>query len=141
MTLKFPESMDECVYFTRRQLNNNGNVVAWVFKEDCPKCKKAKMGKPKDPKTGKPKIRATEYECPECGYSEEKEAYEDKLTCNVQYVCPKCGNSAEKQVPFKRKKVKIEDPEMPGKKVAADAVVFECDKCKEKLYITKKMKG
>ena len=57
MTLTMPESMSECLYFSRRDFNNEGSAVAWVYKKDCPECGKAKMGKPVDEKTGKAKIR------------------------------------------------------------------------------------
>ncbi|MFH1770789.1 MAG: hypothetical protein ABH828_04495 [archaeon] len=127
MSLTMPNSMDECVYFTRRVMDN-GKIVAWVFKEDCPECGKAKMGKPLDEKTGKPKIRATEYVCPECGYSVPKQQYEDTLTCNIQYTCPVCKFEGEIQVPYKRKSFQ-----------GVKAIVFECEKCKEKIPITKKM--
>ena len=76
MSLQQPKSMDECIYFTNRTLDK-GKIKAWVFKGKCPKCGKGLIGKPKDPKTGKPKIRATEYVCPECGYTVEKQKYED----------------------------------------------------------------
>ncbi len=135
MALKMPESMDECVYFTRR---SKPQVVAWVFREKCPKCKKALMGKPKDA-SGKVKIRAKEYVCPECGHAIEKSAYEDTLTASIQYTCPKCGFSGEHQMPFKRKKIRIFDEE-EGKEVMADALVFNCQKCNEKIAVTKKMK-
>ncbi len=137
MALKFPESTDECVYFTRRAIGK-GKTIAWVFKEKCPKCKKAFMGKPKDEKTGKVKIRAKEYVCPECGNTVEKKAYEETLTCNVQYTCPACGKSEEQQVLFKRKKVKIFDEE-EGKEKTGDAVQIVCS-CGHKINITKKMK-
>ncbi len=68
MALKYPDSMDDCAYFTRRLVGDR-KIVTWVFKETCPQCKKGIMGKPKDPKTGKPKIRANEYTCPECGHT------------------------------------------------------------------------
>ncbi len=135
MALKQPNSMDECVYFTRR---SKPNIVAWVFKEKCPKCKKAIMGKPIGP-AGKVKIRAKEYVCPSCSYTVEKQAFEDTLTANIEYTCPKCNNSGEVQVPFKRKKVKFFD-EKKGKDVSVEAVQFLCQKCKEKLNVTKKMK-
>lgn len=135
MALKMPESMDECVYFTRRI---KPNVVTWVFREQCPKCKKGIMGKPRGP-DGAVKIRAKEYVCPECNYTVEKQAYEDTLTANIQYTCPKCSFSGEHQMPFKRKKVKIFDEE-EGKEVSADALVFNCKKCNEKIAVTKKMK-
>ena len=138
MTLKEPESMDECVYFTNRAVGN-GEITAWVFREECPKCKKSLMGKPKDPKTGRAKIRSTEYICNSCGHKEEKQEYEDKLTCNIKYTCPHCKNKDETQVPYIRKKVRRFNEEKQ-KKETVDAVVFECSKCKEKINLTKKMK-
>ena len=129
MALRFPESMSECVYFTRRSIGN-GKAVAWVFREECPSCKKALMSKPKDEKTGKAKIRASEYICPECNHSVEKAEYEDTLTCNIQYTCPECQNAGEVQVPYKRKSYK-----------GAKSVLFNCEKCDAKIAITKKMKA
>jgi predicted RNA-binding Zn-ribbon protein involved in translation (DUF1610 family) len=139
MALKEPQSMEECVYYTNRDLDNGGFVRCWVFREFCPKCGKELMGKPKDPKTGKAKIRAAEYQCPECGYVVEKEEYEDTLTANVQYTCPHCSHKDEMQIPFKRKKVQRIDLETQKKK-AVDAIVFACSKCGKKIEITKKMK-
>ncbi|MBW2972914.1 hypothetical protein KY346_00815 [Candidatus Woesearchaeota archaeon] len=138
MALRFPESMDECIYFTRRTIKD-GKVVAWVFKETCSKCGKAKMSKPKDEKTGKVKVRAKEYVCPACGHTVEKKAYEETLTCNIEYTCPHCGNKGELQVPFKRKKVQVFDEEAQKKK-SMDAVKFQCQKCGKDILITKKMK-
>lgn len=138
MTLKFPENMDECVYFTRRE-EGKGKSVVWVFREKCPKCKEGLMGKPRDPKTGKPKIRAKEYICPKCGYTIGKKEYEDTLIANIQYTCPECLHSGETQVAFKRKKVQKFDVEK-GKKVAIDALVYNCENCKTKLLVTRKMK-
>ncbi len=135
MALKMPASMDECVYFTRRL---KPAVVAWVLREKCPKCKKGIVGKPRGP-DGKVKIRAKEYVCPECGYTAEKQAYEETLTANIQYICPKCNLSGEHQMPFKRKKVKLLDEES-GKEVTADALILNCKKCNEKIAVTKKMK-
>lgn len=139
MALRFPDSMDECVYFTRRQLGDKGKAVAWVFKEKCPECGKAIMGKPKDEKTGKAKIRAKEYVCPECGHTVEKGAYEDTLTVSIQYTCPHCGNQGETQESFKRKKVQVFDEEEQKKK-SIDAIKFQCKKCGKDILITKKMK-
>jgi ribosomal protein S27AE len=138
MPLKFPNSMDECVYFTRRNVGE-GKVVAWVFRETCPKCKKSVMGKPKDPKTGRPKIRAKEYTCESCMYTVPGEEYEDSLTVSIQYTCPHCKNSSEAQVPFKRKKVKIFDEEEQKSK-SVDVIRFICGKCSKNVDITKKMK-
>lgn len=128
MALKQPESMDELVYFTKRQIGD-GRAKAWVFRELCDKCGKAMMGKPVDAKTGKVKVRAKEYVCPECGNTVEKKEYEESLTANIEYKCPECGFEGETQIPFKRKKVK-----------GTDALVFNCEKCKAKIAITKKMK-
>ena len=63
--MKRPESMDELVYFTRRDIGE-GEATVWVFRGLCPKCGKGVMGKPVGPK-GKIKVRAKEYVCPECG--------------------------------------------------------------------------
>ena len=127
MTLKQPESMEELVYFTKRSIGE-GYAKTWVFKEKCPKCKKAFMGKPRG-KDGKVKIRATEYVCPECEYTVPKKEYEESLTANISYTCPSCKFEGEIQIPFKRKKVK-----------GVDSLVFNCEKCNEKILITKKMK-
>jgi DNA-directed RNA polymerase subunit RPC12/RpoP len=129
MALKQPESMDECVYFTRRTVDK-GHIMCWVFKEKCPKCGKAMMGKPRDPKTGDVKIRAKEYVCPQCSYTVPKQEYEETLTANIAYTCPHCQNKAETQIPFKRKTFE-----------GVKALVFQCDKCKGKVPITKKLKG
>lgn len=133
-----PTSTKECIYFTNRIIDK-GKLKAWVFKEKCPKCGKALMGKPKNPKTGKPKIRATIYECPKCGYSENKQEHEDKLTANIKYKCPYCKNESETQTSFKRKKVQRFNEESQ-KKETVEALVFNCSKCNKRIEITKKMK-
>ncbi len=138
MTLLEPKSMDECVYFTNRILDK-GKARAWVFKEKCPECGKSLMGKPKDPKTGKTKIRAKEYKCPECGYTVEEQSYEDSLTANIQYTCQYCSHQGEIQIPFKRKKVQILD-EAGLKKKTAESLRFQCQKCEKNIDITHKMK-
>ncbi len=130
MPIKKPESMEECVYMTQRDLGDgSGYVMAWVFRENCPKCNKTLMGKPRD-KSGKVLIRAKEYVCPSCGNTEQKEEYESSLTVNVEYTCPKCKNNGEKQIPFKRKKIE-----------GVETLRFQCDKCKSNIDITKKMKA
>jgi len=134
-----PKSMDECVYFTNRSLNEKGKIKCWVFKEKCVKCGKELMGKPRDPKTGKPRIRAKEYECPGCKYNVSEEEYENTLTASIQYTCQYCGNIGELQVPFKRKKVKIfNEDEMKGKTI--ESLRFQCGKCSKNLDVTRKMK-
>jgi len=129
MALREPQSMGEVVYFTRRTMGEGGKgkIMAWVYRMDCPKCKKAKMGKPAE--GGKVKIRAEEYVCPACGFTESKEVHEPKLTVEVIYTCPFCGNQGEAATPYKRKSFE-----------GVKAYVFECSKCRKKIGITKKMK-
>ncbi|MBN2458562.1 hypothetical protein JXB31_05525 [Candidatus Woesearchaeota archaeon] len=127
MTLKEPESMDELVYFTNRLLDNDGKVMAWAYKVDCPKCHKAKMGKPVE--KGKVKTRANEYVCPECGYTEEKAEHEKRLTIEAKYTCPYCGFCGEAETEYKRKSFN-----------GVPSFVFSCGKCQKKIGITKKMK-
>lgn len=138
MSLKFPDSMDECIYFTRRKLGEKGSAVVWVFKEKCSKCKKAIMGKPKG-KDGKVKIRAKEYICEACGNIESKAEHEESLSANIQYTCPHCSNKGEVQIPFIRKKVKIFN-EAKQKKVSIESLRFQCEACAKDIDITKKMK-
>ena len=129
--MKMPESMDECFYFTNRTLEGGkGNVIAWILKPVCPKCGKAKMGKPINPKTGKVKTRAKEYTCPECGYTVEKQEFDQTLKVEIKYKCPYCGNEGETTTECKRKNFK-----------GVPAYIFTCEKCKEKIGITKKMKA
>lgn len=125
--LELPESMEECVYFTRRSIGD-GSLICWVLREKCAKCGKALMGKPRKP-DGSVAIRAKEYVCPECSNTVEKQEYEDGLTANIIYTCPNCKNKGEAQIPFKRKKVG-----------GVDTLRFNCSKCNEIIDITKKMK-
>lgn len=131
------EDIDKLVYFTQRKIGEKGKVFAWVYRQKCPKCGKALMGKPRE--GGKVKIRAKEYVCPECGYTVEKEEYEGTLTASIEYTCPECGNSGVLEVPYKKKKVKVIDDET-GKAASVDAIQFSCEKCGAKINITKKMK-
>jgi predicted RNA-binding Zn-ribbon protein involved in translation (DUF1610 family) len=127
--VKMPESMDECFYFTNRTLENNGSIIAWVYRPKCPKCGKGTMGKPVDPKTGKVKKRADIYVCPECKYEVSCEEFDATLKVEVQYKCPFCGNEGDTTTEYKRKSYK-----------GVPAYVFTCGKCGEKIGITKKMK-
>ncbi|MBR9690706.1 hypothetical protein GOV08_03395 [Candidatus Woesearchaeota archaeon] len=122
-----PDSMDEVIYFTNREIGD-GNAKAWVYKALCPKCKKGKMGKPV--KDGKVKIRAKEYVCPECGFTEEKKEHEGKLMMEIVYTCPHCSHKGEAKTEFKRKTFE-----------GVSSYVFECRGCNKKLAITKKMKA
>ena len=128
MGLTLPESMDTLSYFTRRKMGD-GRAIAWVQKGECPQCKKGMMEKPKDPKTGKPKIRSTEYVCTNCDNSEAKAEWEATLTANVIYTCPHCTKDGEASVPFKRKNI----AGVPTLRIA-------CDHCGGNIDITKKMK-
>ena len=125
MALELPENMDDLLYFTRRK-TDVGSVFAWLDKKECPKCKKALMGKPVD--KGKIKIRSTEYVCPECSYTEAKLEHESDRLVSIVYTCGKCNHKGETQVPFKRKTFQ-----------GVKAIVFECESCKEIIPITKKM--
>lgn len=127
MALKEPESMNECCYFTNRKLGEKGKAIAWAFKQDCPKCGKAKMGKPVE--KGKVKIRATEYVCPACNYTVEKTEYEETLTASVKYTCPECGKDGEIEAPFKRKNIQ-----------GVKTLRVQCKDCGANIDITKKMK-
>ncbi len=126
MALQIPDSMDEIVYFTNRTIDN-GKAVVWVQKQDCPKCKKAKMGKPAE--DGHVKIRAKEYVCPACKYTVEKTAYEEGLTAYAIYTCPSCEYQGEYTGIFKRKNIE-----------GALTFRFPCSKCKANIDVTKKMK-
>jgi predicted RNA-binding Zn-ribbon protein involved in translation (DUF1610 family) len=129
MALKEPQSMEECIYFTRRTTHEGkGKIMAWARKMDCPKCKKAKMGKPVE--DGSVKIRAKEYVCPGCGFTESKEEHEPKLIVEVKYTCPYCGNVGEATTSYVRKTFE-----------GVPSHVFECGKCHKKIGITKKMKA
>ena len=122
-----PESMDECIYFTRRAFPSGGKIIAWVYRKTCPQCGE-KMGKPMDEKTGKPKVRADTYECHACKYSEPKQEHEESLNVEIIYTCPYCGFSGEATTQYKRKS-------WEGTK----AYVFVCGGCGKKIGITKKM--
>jgi transcription elongation factor Elf1 len=128
--MKIPESMEECLYFTNRALDNGGNLLAWVYRKQCPECNTAKMGKPVDLKTGKIKSRSTEYVCPSCGYREEKKEHEESCILEANYTCPACGKDGESTTPYKRKSYK-----------GVQAFVVECQQCGENIPITKKLKA
>ena len=122
MALKRPDSVDECLYFTRRALlPTKGKIVAWAFRKRCPKCRNALMAKPK-------KTSPT-YDCPACGYTEPKAEHIADMVLNVEYTCPACSFSGETTTEYKRK---------PWQGVKA--YIFACGKCGEKLGVTKKLK-
>ena len=121
-----PESTENLVYFTRRVVGE-GKLLAWVHKAMCPKCNKAEMGKPVE--HGKVKIRAKEYTCPSCGFTEEKTVHEEKLLMEISYTCPFCKKAGETTTIYKRKAFE-----------GIPSYVFACASCGKKIGITKKMK-
>ncbi len=125
--VKEPDSMDELIYFTNRTLDNNGKIKAWVYKAECTKCHKARMGKPVE--KGKVKIRAGEYVCPECGHSEPKDVHEKGLVVEIIYTCPFCGHIGEATTEYRRRNFN-----------GVPSYVFTCDGCGKKIGITRKMK-
>lgn len=127
MLFKIPNSMDECLYFTNRTIGA-GKIIAWVYRKQCPKCKKAVMGKPIV--KGKVKSRAQEYQCPTCKYAEDKETHEARVKIEAQYICPKCHKAGESTGEYKRKKVQ-----------GTQSYVIICQHCGEKILLTKKLKG
>ena len=127
MPLKKPASVEECVYFTNRNIDS-GWAVAWVFRKECPKCKNGIMGKPQK-KNGKVDKKAEHYVCYSCGYQESNEQVENNLVLNVEYKCPHCGNEGETTTEYKRKNFE-----------GLPSYVFECQKCHKKIGLTKKLK-
>ncbi len=119
---QLPNSMEECLYFT-----NRGDILAWVYKKECPECHKAKMGKPVV--KGKIKMRAKEYECPECKYSEGKDEHEASCMVECQYTCPECGKKGEGSTAYTRKTY-----------MGVKSFVVECEHCNAKIPLTKKLK-
>jgi len=123
-----PESMEDIIYFTNRTLEEGkGKLKAWVYKKLCPKCQKAKMGKPVE--KGHVKIRAKEYVCPACNFTEEKAEHEESLTLEAKYLCPYCNKEGESTAPYTRKSF-----------MGVKAYIVECQHCKAKIPVTKKMK-
>lgn len=128
MALQEPESMEELVYFTNRELDEGGQVQCWVRRSECPECGEGLMGKPRDKKTGSVKVRARTYVCPECGFTMEKKEYEETLTAEAKYTCPHCGKEGESTTLFKRKKIK-----------GVDTLRMKCEHCGGNIDVTKKM--
>lgn len=127
MTLKKPSSVEECVYFTNRAIGY-GRAMAWVFRKECPKCRKGIMGKPQK-KGGKLDKKADHYVCYQCGYTEKNEQVENSLVINVEYKCPHCSFEGETTSEYKRKTFE-----------GVPSYVFECVKCRKKIGLAKKLK-
>lgn len=130
MGIKKPKSMDECIYYTCRDVGEkrDGEVTVWVLRKKCSKCKKDYMGKPRTP-NGKVKTRAKMYVCSECGHSIDKKDHEDSLTASIEYLCPNCKHKGELKVPFKRKNIG-----------GSLTLRFQCQKCGSNIDVARKMK-
>ncbi|RME78037.1 hypothetical protein D6774_02400 [Candidatus Woesearchaeota archaeon] len=126
--LKEPQSMDELIYFTNRTVDG-GSIKLWVYKITCEKCGKGLMQKPRDEKTGLPKIRAKEYVCSECANTEEKKAHEEKLIAQAVYTCPSCKKEGSWEGPFKRRTIG-----------GVPTIRVTCEHCAAHIDVTKKMK-
>lgn len=120
--------MEELFYWTNRVMDK-GKVACWVYRQDCPKCKKAQMGKPQRD-NGAVMIRAKEFTCPSCSYTVPKEEYEATLEAQVDLTCPSCEKHSELVVPFKRKNI-----------LGVLTLRVQCPSCKGNVDITKKMKA
>ena len=127
MALKKPESMDECVYFTNRDIGS-GRAMAWVYRKQCPKCSEGVMGKPIN-KRGKPDKKAPVYECTKCHHQMSNEEAEKIMQLEVDYKCPHCGFEGQTATEYERKSFQ-----------GVQSYVFECQKCKAKIPLTKKLK-
>lgn len=127
MALTEPQSMNECLYLTNRDIGS-GKAMAWVLKPLCQKCKKGRLGKPIK-KNGKVDKKADYYECPECKHQMPLEEAENILKVEVKYTCPFCANKGEATTEYKRKSWQ-----------GVQAYVFTCSKCSKTIGITKKMK-
>ncbi|MFT4326129.1 MAG: hypothetical protein ACMXYK_01370 [Candidatus Woesearchaeota archaeon] len=129
MDLTLPKSMDEVYYFTNRIFKEGGKAKAWAYKISCPKCKEGVMSKPTDSKTGKIKLRATEYVCNNCDNTMSKSEVEEIATLQSIYTCPACGKEGTYEGPYKRKSFK-----------GVQSYVVVCEHCSEKIALTKKLK-
>jgi len=127
MTLKKPNSTEECIYFTNRSIGE-GYATAWVYRGTCPKCNTPSIGKPIK-KNGKVDKKADVYECSICKYQEPNEEAEAKFKVEIQYKCPYCGNESETTTEYKRKVFE-----------GIPSYIFECGGCSKKIGITKKLK-
>ena len=86
------------------------------------------MGKPQK-KGGKFDKKADHYVCYSCGYQESNGQVENSLMINIEYKCPHCGNEGETTTEYKRKTFE-----------GVLSYVFECQKCRNKIGLTKKLK-
>lgn len=125
--LKKPESMEECVYFTNRTIDS-GRAMAWVYRKKCIKCNEGSMDKPLK-KDGKKDKKAPNYICNKCDNQESNEEVEKDLKVEVDYKCPHCSFEGETTTEYVRKTFQ-----------GAKSFVFVCEKCSQKIPITKRLK-
>ena len=126
MAITHPDSMDDCIYFTRRA--GDGTIMAWVKRVACPECGKGMMSKPLK-KNGKVDKKAVIYACPACKHQEPVLEHEAKLNLDIIYTCPKCSHQGEASVPYRRRLFQ-----------GVQSYIFACQKCNTIIPITKKMK-
>ncbi len=124
-----PTSMEDLLYFSNRKMPDGVRIIAWVDKLTCEKCKKALMGKPINEKTGKVKIRAAVFVCPECEHEEPKTAHTKKLVMQIRYTDETGKNWKSAQTAYTLKTWK-------GMK----AYVFQNEFTGEKMGVTKRLK-
>jgi transcription elongation factor Elf1 len=129
MAITLPKSMAEVYYHTIRANPDGSKIRAWAFKKTCPECGKGRLSKPLNEKTGKYKIRSTEFECTECKHTVSKEEAEEGVMLEATYTCPHCQKEGESEAPYKRKSFK-----------GVKSYIIECEHCGEKIPVTKKMK-
>jgi RecJ-like exonuclease len=127
MQLKKPDSMEECLYFTNRSIGE-GFAEAWVYRKECPDCKKPTVGKPIK-KDGKPDKKSDHYECSICKLTMSNEEVEKDLKLEIEYQCPHCKHEGQTTAEYQRKVFE-----------GVPSYVFTCDKCGKNIGITKKMK-
>ena len=128
--MKMPESTNECFYFTNRILENDGSIIAWVYKPKCPECGKGIMGKPINEKTGKVKSRAKIYVCSECNHEVDKDEFDKTLSVEIQYTCPHCGEEGKVHGNWDK----------PAKKSASTVLKFRCEKCSNLVRVSRMKK-
>ncbi len=126
--LRKPESMEKCIYFTNRTIDS-GRAMAWVYRKKCTKCNEGSMDRPLN-KRGKIDKKALYYQCNKCGNQENNEKVEKDLKVEIDYKCPHCGFEGQTTTEYERKTFQ-----------GVKSFVFTCEKCKEKIPITKKLKA
>ena len=118
-----PKDISELYFFTRQTLEPKGFAFMWVYKPMCPKCGKARIAKLKK--------RDKVYTCNECKSVFEKAEHDKLLNFNVEYTCPECSHKGELSGDWTSK---------PTSKTSAVMLKFNCQKCDNKLQISRMSK-